>query len=270
LRQRLAAVRAAGKSIALVPTMGALHEGHLSLLDAANSECDFSVVSIFVNPTQFGPGEDFGRYPRTLEIDLALLAARGADCVFAPPAEEMYPPGATTEVEVPAASEPLEGQFRPGHFRGVATIVLKLLNLVQPQVVCFGRKDYQQSLVVRRMVEDLDLPLHVNVCPTIREADGLAMSSRNRYLAPPDRLRALAISRSLRLAAELVRSGTRETAVIVARMRAELAAQQLEIDYVALADPDTLAAIERVDRPAVALIAARVAGTRLIDNELIG
>jgi pantoate--beta-alanine ligase len=270
LRERLAAVRREGKSTALVPTMGALHEGHLSLLDAARRECDFSVVSIFVNPTQFGPGEDFGRYPRTLETDLALLAARGADCVFAPPTDQMYPAGATTFVDVPAAAEPLEGQFRPGHFRGVATVVLKLFNLVQPQVACFGRKDYQQSLVVRRMVEDLDLPIRINICPTVREADGLALSSRNRYLSPPDRQRALAISRSLRLAAELVRSGTLDAPNIVRRMQAELAAQELDVDYVALADPDTLAAVPRIDRPAVALIAARVGGTRLIDNELIG
>jgi pantoate--beta-alanine ligase len=152
----------------------------------------------------------------------------------------------------------------------VATVVLKLFNLVQPDVACFGRKDYQQSLVVRRMVEDLDLPIRVRVCPTVREADGLALSSRNRFLSPPDRERALAISRSLRLAAELVRCGTRDARTILERMRAELAAQQLAIDYVALADPDTLAAIERVEQPAVALIAARVGGTRLIDNELIG
>jgi pantoate--beta-alanine ligase len=270
LRERLSAVRRDGRSIALVPTMGALHEGHLSLLDAARAECGFSVVSIFVNPTQFGPGEDFGRYPRTLEADVALLAARGADCVFAPATEEMYPPGASTSVEVPSVSAPLEGQFRPGHFRGVATVVLKLFNLVQPDVACFGRKDYQQSLVVRRMVADLDLPIRICVCPTVREPDGLALSSRNRYLSPADRQRALAISRSLRLAMDLIAAGTRDAATIRAEMLAELAGQQLEVDYVALADRETLAALERIDRPAVALIAARVGGTRLIDNELIG
>ncbi len=250
--------------------MGALHAGHLSLVEAARGECDFSIVTIFVNPTQFGRDEDFSRYPRTLGADLTLLGPLGVDCVFAPPTEEMYPPGSTALVDVPAAAEPLEGQFRPGHFRGVATVVLKLFNLVQPDVACFGRKDYQQSLVVRRMVEDLDLPIRVRVCPTVREADGLALSSRNRFLSPPDRERALAISRSLRLAAELVRRGTRDARTILERMRAELAAQQLAIDYVALVDPDTLAAIERVEQPAVALIAARVGGTRLIDNELIG
>jgi pantoate--beta-alanine ligase len=270
LRARLTAVRRKGKSVGLVPTMGALHEGHLTLVDIARRESDFSVVTIFVNPTQFLPGEDFGRYPRTLENDLALLGARGVECVFAPPTDEMYPPGASTYVEVPAAAGPLEGEFRPGHFRGVATIVLKLFNLVQPDVACFGRKDYQQSLVIRRMVTDLDLPIRVVVCPTVREADGLAMSSRNRYLSPADRHRALALSRSLRLAAEMARSGTRRAAEIVERMRAELTAQQIAIDYVALADPDTLAALEQVDRPAVALIAARVGATRLIDNELIG
>ena len=250
--------------------MGALHAGHLSLVDAAAQECESTVVSIFVNPTQFGPDEDFGRYPRTLAADLALMADRRVDCVFAPSTAEMYPAGATTFVEVPAAAEPLEGKFRPGHFRGVATVVLKLFNLVRPDVAYFGRKDYQQSLVVRRMAADLDLPVRVRVCPTIRESDGLALSSRNRYLSPPERKRALAISRSLQLAADLVRSGARDGKGIVERMRAELDAQQLEIDYVALADPETLAAIDVVDRPVVALIAARVGTTRLIDNELIG
>ncbi len=190
--------------------------------------------------------------------------------MFAPPTEEMYPPGATTLVDVPAASEPLEGRFRPGHFRGVATIVLKLFNLVQPDVACFGRKDYQQSLVVRRMVADLDLPIEIRVCPTVREPDGLAMSSRNRYLAPEERERALAISRSSAIAAELVRSGVCDARPILERMHAEMAAQRLAVDYVALADPDTLANVECVDRPTMALIAARVGHTRLIDNERIG
>ena len=174
--------------------MGALHAGHLSLVDAAAQECESTVVSIFVNPTQFGPDEDFGRYPRARWPPiLALMADRRVDCVFAPSTAEMYPAGATTFVEVPAAAEPLEGKFRPGHFRGVATVVLKLFNLVRPDVAYFGRKDYQQSLVVRRMAADLDLPVRVRVCPTIRESDGLALSLRNRYLSPPERKRALAI-----------------------------------------------------------------------------
>ncbi len=270
LGQLLAPIRRAARSIGLVPTMGALHAGHLSLVDAAASQCDETVVSIFVNPTQFGPGEDFSRYPRTLAADLALLAERRVGCVFAPDPGEMYPAGASTYVEVPAAAEPLEGKCRPGHFRGVATVVLKLFNLIRPDAAYFGRKDYQQALVVRRMVADLDVPVRIHVCPTVREPDGLALSSRNRYLSPAERQRALAISRSLRLAAELVGRQVRDAQTIVDRMRAELDAQDLKIDYVALADPETLASVIVIDRPVVALIAARVGDTRLIDNELIG
>jgi pantoate--beta-alanine ligase len=270
LRHRLREIRRQGKSVGLVPTMGALHAGHLSLVDAARRECDFCLATIFVNPTQFGPHEDFSRYPRTLEADLEMLAERGTSCVFAPATEEMYRPGDVTFVEVPGVSEPLEGKFRPGHFRGVATVVLKLFNLALPDVACFGRKDYQQSLVVRRMVADLELPIEVRVCPTVREPDGLAMSSRNRYLAPADRQRALAISRSLRLAAELAQAGTREAATLVGRMREVLLDGDLLIDYVTLCDPETLAEVERLERPAVALVAARLGNVRLIDNETIG
>ena len=270
LRQRLDQVRAAGKSIGLVPTMGALHAGHLSLVDAARTECDFALVTIFVNPTQFGPQEDFSRYPRTLEADLGLLAERGAHCVFAPPLTEMYRSGEQTFVEVPAVSELLEGQIRPGHFRGVATIVLKLFNLAHADRAFFGRKDYQQSLVVRRMADDLDLPIQIRVCPTVRDSDGLALSSRNRYLSSDERRRALAIPRSLKLAAEMVRAGTREARAIASAMRGMLDKEQLAVDYIALADPQTLAPVDLVDRPIVALIAARVGQTRLIDNELIG
>jgi pantoate--beta-alanine ligase len=271
LARRLAAVRARGKSIGLVPTMGALHAGHLSLVEASRRECDFTVVTVFVNPSQFGPNEDFARYPRTLVADLAALASLGVDLVFAPPTEEIYRPGHDTFVEVGRASAPLEGRFRPGHFRGVATVVLKLFNLVQPNAAYFGRKDYQQSLVIRRMVEDLDLPIEVRVCPTVREPDGLALSSRNAYLSADERRRALAISRSLRLAAELARQGTLDSQSILEKMRAVLAeAGGIEVDYIALVNPDTLEDVERIAGPTVAAIAAKVGKTRLIDNEIVG
>lgn len=269
LRSRVAAARRAGLTVGLVPTMGALHAGHVSLVEAAARECQLTIVTIFVNPTQFGPGEDFGRYPRTLEADLAALAGRGADVVFAPATEVMYPDAHVTFVDMGGPALGLEGDFRPGHFRGVATIVLKLFNLVQPDRAYFGRKDYQQSLVVRQLVRDLNLPLQVVVCPTIRESDGLAMSSRNRYLKSDERERALAISRSLRLARQLAGQGTRDATSILSAMRKLLDEARLEIDYVALADRETLAPLEQVDRPAVALVAARVGTTRLIDNEWI-
>jgi len=270
LRREVAIARRGGKTIGLVPTMGALHAGHLSLVDAARRECGLTVVTIFVNPTQFGPGEDFGRYPRTLEADLELLAGHGAGIVFVPPTETMYGPAHAAYVEVGGPALRLEGQFRPGHFRGVATIVLKLFHLVMPDRAYFGRKDYQQSLVVRRMTSDFDLPIQIEVCPTIREPDGLALSSRNRYLTPDERRRALAISQSLRWAAQWTQAGTRDAATIVARMRQMLADAELNVDYVSLADPDTLEEVARIDRPTVALVAARVGNTRLIDNEFIG
>ena len=270
MRGEVEAARSAKKTIGLVPTMGALHAGHVSLVDAASRECDLTIASVFVNPAQFGPGEDFARYPRTLAADRELLGGHGADIVFAPSSEFMYASDHATYVEVGGPALLLEGQFRPGHFRGVATVVLKLFNLVTPDRAYFGRKDYQQSLVVRRMVADLDLPIHVEVCPTVREADGLALSSRNRYLTSDERRRALAISESLRLAAQLVRQGTRDSEVIIAAMQQTLRARDLQVDYVALADPETLKPVVLVDRPTVALVAARVGATRLIDNELIG
>ncbi len=270
LRAQLAKVRRDGKTIGLVPTMGALHEGHLSLLDAARRDCDFTVVTIFVNPTQFGPGEDFSRYPRTLDADLKLLAARGADRVFAPATDDMYGPRDATFVDVGGPALHFEGEHRPGHFRGVATIVLKLFNLVAPDRAYFGRKDYQQSLVVRRMVEDLNVPIQIEVCPTLREPDGLAMSSRNRYLSEDERRRALAISQGLRLAGELIVKGMIDVQALIARMRELLIGAGLKIDYVAIVDRDTLQPLSTVDRPAVALVAARIGATRLIDNELLG
>ncbi len=270
LRERLAQVRGAGKSIGLVPTMGALHAGHLSLVDAARRDCGFVVVTIFVNPTQFGPNEDFARYPRTLAADAQALSQHGVDLIYAPSTESMYRAEHATYVVMEGPAEVLEGAFRPGHFRGVATIVLKLFNLVQPDRAYFGRKDFQQSLLVRYMVTDLNLPIQIEVCPIVREADGLALSSRNVYLSADERRRALSISQSLRLAKELVAAGNEDARSIEARMRSLLEAADLQIDYVALADPHTLEPVEVVDRPTVAAIAARVGATRLIDNEILG
>jgi pantoate--beta-alanine ligase len=270
LRRELTAAREAGTSVGLVPTMGALHEGHLSLVDACRRDGGLTVVTLFVNPAQFGAGEDFAAYPRSLDADLKLLSGRGADVVFAPETDAVYRAGHATYVEVGGLALPLEGEFRPGHFRGVATIVLKLFHLVQPDRAYFGRKDYQQSLVVRRMVADLDLPIEIVVCPIVREPDGLAMSSRNAYLSAEERSRALAISQSLRRARQLVAEGTRDARAIVADMRELLRAADLNIDYAAICDPETLEPLARVDGPAVALVAARVGRARLIDNEMLG
>jgi len=270
LRETLAAVRREGKRIGLVPTMGALHEGHLSLVRAAKAECDCTVVSIYVNPTQFGPNEDFSKYPRTLEADLKLLAGCGADVVFAPTNEEVYQAGHATWVEVGAVAEPLEGHCRPGHFRGVATVVLKLFNMVQPDVACFGQKDFQQTAVIRRMTADLNLPLAIRVCPTVREPDGLAMSSRNRYLSPAARQRALVLWRSLQTAVKLVQEGQRDASRIVARMREMIeTAEDARIDYIALVDPDTLQPVGRITGRTLAVLAVKIENTRLIDNCLL-
>jgi len=267
LRDAVGTARAAGCSIGLVPTMGALHEGHLSLVQAARAECGFTVVTIFVNPTQFGPHEDFDKYPRTLENDLDVLASCHADLVFAPDRADVYPAGCSTAVEPPLVARRWEGECRPGHFRGVATVVLKLFNLAQADVAFFGQKDYQQTVVIRQMVRDLDVPIDVRVCPTVRESDGLAMSSRNRYLSVEQRVQAAAISRSLRLAAQIAADGERQAATLVDAVRGVLAEAQIDrIDYVALADPETLEPVRELSGPAVMLIAAHVGGTRLIDN----
>ena len=270
LRAAIAAARARQMSIGLVPTMGALHAGHLSLIEAARRECDFTVVTIFVNPTQFGPHEDFTRYPRPLEADLAAIRSVGADLVFVPATNEIYGPQHATFVEIDGPAEPLEGQFRPGHFRGVATVVLKLFNLATPDRAYFGQKDYQQTLVVRRMVADLDLPTVVRVCPIVREADGLAMSSRNVYLSPAEREQALVLSRSLHKAAELFAAGERDAEAMLAEMRKMYAAAPLvRLEYLVVADRETLAPLARVTDRAVIAVAAHVGKTRLIDNELL-
>lgn len=267
LRETLEAVRRAGKRIGLVPTMGALHEGHLSLVRASKAECDYTVVTIYVNPSQFGPGEDLRRYPRTLRSDLDALAGCRADLAFAPADEEVYRAGHSTWVEPGSAAEPLEGRCRPGHFRGVATVVLKLLGMVGPQVAYFGQKDYQQALVIRRMVRDLDIPVEIRVCPIVREPDGLALSSRNAYLSPDGRRRALVLWRSLQLAEELVAQGERRAATIAERMREVITtAEDAEIDYIALVDPETLEPVDEVSERTLAALAVRIEDTRLIDN----
>lgn len=271
LRRQVVAWRAAGESVGLVPTMGALHAGHLSLVSRSAAECRRTVVSIFVNPTQFGPNEDFSRYPRRLENDLDLLSGAGVDLVFAPATEEMYPAGHATFVEVERVTRRWEGAIRPGHFRGVATIVLKLFNAAPADRAYFGQKDYQQSVVIRRMVADLNVPIEVRVCPTVREPDGLAMSSRNAYLKPAERQRVLVLSQSLRRAVELARGGERDARRITAEMRRMIESTVgVVLDYAAIVDPDTLEEVGRLEGPAVALVAARVGSTRLIDNELIG
>jgi pantoate--beta-alanine ligase len=270
LREVLLPVRSSGRTVGLVPTMGALHEGHLSLLDAARAECDVTVVTIFVNPTQFGPEEDFRRYPRDLERDLAMLRERGCDLVFAPSAEEMYRPDHATSIDVGPIGRVLEGEFRPTHFRGVATVVLKMFLLVPADRAYFGRKDYQQTIVVRQLVADLNVPIDVRVCPIVRDADGLAMSSRNAYLSEAERQRALALPRSLRVAEELVASGDREVVSIRQRMQREYdLVGGIEVQYIAFVADGTVNPVERIDGPTTIAIAARVGKTRLIDNTLV-
>jgi pantoate--beta-alanine ligase len=251
--------------------MGALHEGHLSLVRRSAASGDFTVVTIFVNPTQFGPSEDFSRYPRTLESDLALLADAEADLVFAPAADQIYRPGFSTYVEPPEVARPLEGRCRPGHFRGVATIVLKLFHLVPADVAYFGQKDFQQTRVIETMVEDLDVPIRIEICPTVRETDGLAMSSRNRYLSPAERQQALAVSRSLGRVTALFRDGQRDAAALRAAMEQVLVEAHItRIDYAAIVDPRKLTDVTRADHESMALIAAFAGSTRLIDNCRLG
>ncbi|MFO0886390.1 MAG: pantoate--beta-alanine ligase [Pirellulales bacterium] len=268
--EQLTTLRKAGKRVGLIPTMGALHEGHLSLVERAKKTCDVAIATIFVNPTQFGPKEDFSKYPRTLERDQELLQKVGCDFLFCPSADVIYPPGYSTAVEPPAVSIPLEGKCRPGHFRGVATIVLKLFQLLPSDQAFFGIKDYQQLQVIKRMVVDLNVPIEIVACPIVREADGLAMSSRNRYLSPAEREQALALSRGLRSAESLLASGTTEVGKLQRAILEELQNAHIErVDYVAIAHPETLSEVDRIDDGAVALIAAFVGTTRLIDNRVL-
>ena len=270
LRRGMAEARRQHLTVGLVPTMGALHEGHLSLIRAARAHNDFVVVSIFVNPTQFGPHEDLARYPRPLESDLALCASAGVDLVFHPSAETMYPPGFRTYVEVTGLQDVLEGTSRPGHFRGVATVVLKLFHLVGPDRAYFGQKDGQQARIIGQLVRDLDVPVELVICPTLREPDGLALSSRNRYLDPDQRANATALSRALFETAELVRQGQRDPAVLAQRLAERLqAVPGAVLDYAVCVDTDTWLPALSLDRPALLAVAVRFGSTRLIDNVVL-
>jgi pantoate--beta-alanine ligase len=270
LRAALAPHRRAGRTIGLVPTMGAFHDGHLSLMRAARERCDLVVVSLFVNPTQFAPGEDLAGYPRDEARDAARAAAEGVDLLFAPAPDEVYPEGLATTVRVAAElTGTLEGAHRPGHFDGVATVVAKLLNMVQPDVALFGRKDAQQALVIRRLVRDLDLPVEIDVRPTVREPDGLAMSSRNAYLSPAERERALALSRALHAVEAAARDGLAPREALAAG-RAELAAAGVEPDYLEAVAADTLRpADDFLAQDVLVAVAARIGRARLIDNVLV-
>ena len=273
-RQACATARAAAAkpaTIGLIPTMGALHEGHLSLIRAAKKQCDIVVATIFVNPTQFGPNEDFSRYPRTFSSDCALLEAEGVDILFAPTVEDMYPNGISrTFIEVPGISERLDGLSRPGHFRGVATVVAKLFHIVSPDRAYFGQKDAAQVAVLRAMVHDLDFPVELIVCPTVRDSDGLALSSRNQYLSPEERAQALALSRSLASVTAQVAKGIRDTAQLKSSILQDLQfIPALKIDYVEIVDPTTLEPIVDVQAGALIAVAAWLGKTRLIDNALL-
>lgn len=266
-REILAPRRRSGDRIGLVPTMGALHEGHLSLVEIAAGASDVVVVSVFVNPTQFGPGEDYERYPRDLDRDVRLASERGAAIVFAPSVEEMYPEPSLTRITLDGIADRYEGAARPGHLDGVLTVVSKLFHIVQPDVAVFGRKDAQQATAVRRMVRDLDMPVEIVVAPTIRESDGLAASSRNAYLDDGERQRARAIHRALSRAASLVDDGETRASRLEAAMGDVLGHEPgIEIEYAAIVDRDTFEAVDRVDDSSLAVIAARVGPTRLIDN----
>jgi pantoate--beta-alanine ligase len=269
LRVALKALRDKGQSIGFVPTMGYLHDGHAALIRQSVARCDATVVSVFVNPTQFGPSEDLSSYPRDLERDQNLCLRLGVRFLFMPDPSEVYPTGFGTSISVGGMGELLCGQFRPGHFRGVATVVAKLFNMVQPDLAFFGQKDLQQTAIIQRMVKDLNLPVDILVAPTVREADGLALSSRNSYLSPADRQRALAISRGLLNAERAFKAGERDGAVLVGLAQADLAIAD-EIQYCELVDPMTLDPMAgSISRPAALCTAVVIGGTRLIDNVLL-
>lgn len=270
VRLAVGRARSADRRIGFVPTMGALHRGHVELVERCRRIADFVVVSLFVNPTQFGPNEDYQKYPRTRDLDRELCRKGGADLIFAPSVETMYPNGGLgTYVEVPGLSDRLEGASRPGHFRGVATVVLKLFEIVRPDLAVFGEKDFQQGLVVRRMTADLNLPVEIVGVETVREADGLAMSSRNRYLNADERRAARILSRALNLAREAIARGERDADRVRQLLRETIQSESLaRLDYAEVADAETLEPIDRLssDRPAVALLAVRIGPARLIDN----
>jgi pantoate--beta-alanine ligase len=264
------AARRGGQRLALVPTMGALHEGHLSLVRIAKSQSGFVVVSIFVNPLQFGPNEDLAKYPRSFEHDRALLEQEGVDLIFAPSVAEMYLATAVTYVNVEGLSERLDGKSRPGHFRGVTTVVCKLFHIVEPDIAIFGQKDAAQVAIIRRMVRDLNMPIEIVVGPIMREPDGLAMSSRNAYLDPQQRKQALILSRALSRMEETFRSGERSAAKLIAEGREILAGEpSVRLDYLSVVDPESLEPVAEISRGALFAVAAYVSTTRLIDNVVV-
>jgi len=269
-RQHVKAARADGRRIGFVPTMGALHIGHISLIERCVKDCGYTVVSIFVNPAQFGPGEDLDKYPRPIEADLKICAEHNVDLVFNPTPEIMYGRDNLTWVNVEELTEPLCGRYRPGHFRGVTTVCAKLFNIVLPDLAYFGQKDAQQAVVIKKMVSDLNMPLEIVVCPTVREKNGLAVSSRNQYLSDEQRENAAVIYKSLRKCRQLVEAGTTDAHEIIAEMRKLLnQVPSMQIEYVSLVDAETLQPLEKVTGKVLAAVAARIGSARLIDNILV-
>jgi pantoate--beta-alanine ligase len=270
VRTLVKAARSAGEKVGFVPTMGALHIAHISLIEAAIKECDFVVVSIFVNPTQFVPGEDFEKYPRPLEADLEICEKAGVDVVFVPTAEEMYPTENITWVNVEKMTETLCGESRPGHFRGVTTVCAKLFNIIAPDIAFFGAKDAQQAVVIKQMVADLNMQLKIVVCPTVRETNGLAVSSRNQYLTEQQKKDATLIYKSLEKCREMIKAGTTDTETITAEMRKILAqALSIQIEYVSIVNAETLQSIDRIIGEVLAAVAVKIGPARLIDNILV-
>ena len=270
VRSLVKAARSKSKKIGLVPTMGALHIGHISLIEAAVKQCDFVVVSIFVNPTQFGPGEDFEKYPRPLDSDLKICRKTGVDVVFVPTQEQMYPAENLTWVNVEKMTELLCGQFRPIHFRGVTTVCAKLFNIVAPDFAFFGRKDAQQAIVVKRMVADLNMPLEIVVCPIVRESNGLAVSSRNKYLTEEQKKDATYVYKSLKKCRQMIQAGATESETIIAEMRKILSqAPSIGIEYVNIVDAETLLNLDKIAGKVLAAVAVQIGPARLIDNILV-
>ena len=269
MRAEVRRLQREGLRVGLVPTMGALHEGHLSLVRLAQKSCDRVVTTIFVNPTQFAPQEDFSRYPRTLEQDLQLLREAGCQYIFLPSKEEVYPAGFSTEIDPPSVAKRWEGECRPGHFRGVCTVVLKLFNMIPADIAVFGQKDFQQAAVIRQMALDLNVGLQIKTGPTIREADGLAMSSRNRYLSAGERQRALSLSQGLSAAQQAVSAGEKRVSAIASMLGETIQPQVDHIDYVAIVDGETLEPVEVIGPDTVVLLAVKIGKTRLIDNCLL-
>ncbi|MHC4213485.1 MAG: pantoate--beta-alanine ligase [Planctomycetota bacterium] len=270
VRSLVKSARGAGKTIGLVPTMGALHVGHLSLIERAVKETDFVVVSIFVNPTQFGPEEDLEKYPQTFEADCKMCEKAGVDLIFAPSPEQMYGQQCFTWVNVEKLTGTLCGQFRPGHFLGVTTVCAKLFNIVLPDIAFFGQKDAQQTVVIQRMVADLNMPLEIVVCPTVREANGLALSSRNKYLSDQQRQHAAYIYQSLQKSSQLIENRARDAADIIAQMRVIIEqAEEIEVEYISIVDSQTLQNLEFVGGRVLVAVAARLGSARLIDNIVV-